>query len=254
MSDFPSITQIEAATLSAWPAISTMLDGLWLARFARGYTKRSNSVQCLDVSDDADAPARLQRLIDLYLLNDLPPIFRVTPLAGPRVIAALDADGWTRFGETQVLAMPLDKAFEEPDNCRVMEATDPNWIEALARLIEANPRELGILTQILGLIAPRAAGILIRDGAGDDVAAAMAVNAGGIGVYLNVVTRVDARGKGYGRGAMHAALNWTRTAGATHAALQVVSDNAPAVNLYGSLGFTEAYRYHYRSPSEAGAS
>lgn len=253
MSDFPSITQIEAATLSAWPAISTVLDGLWLARFARGYTKRSNSAQCLDVTDDADAPARLQRLVDLYLLNDLPPIFRVTPLAGPGVIAALDADAWTRFGETQVLAMPLDGTFEEPNDCRVMEATDPNWIEALAELIEAKPRELGILTQLLGLIAPQTAGILIRDGAGDAVAAAMAVNAGGIGVYLNVVTRPDARGKGYGRGVMHAALNWTRMSGATHAALQVVSDNAPAVNLYRSLGFAEAYRYHYRSPSDDGA-
>jgi ribosomal protein S18 acetylase RimI-like enzyme len=250
MSEFPSITQIEAAALSAWPAISTALDGLWLARFARGYTKRSNSVQCLDVTDDGDAPARLQRLVDLYLLNDLPPIFRVTPLAGPGVIAALDAESWAPFGETRVLAMSLgDRHFDVPDNCRVSDATDPNWIEGLGALIGANPRDLGTLTQILNLIALRAAGILIRDQAGDPVAAAMAVNANGIGVFHNVVTRVDARGQGYGRAAMNAALNWTREAGATHAALQVVSDNAPAVNLYGSLGFTEAYRYHYRSPS-----
>jgi GNAT superfamily N-acetyltransferase len=250
MTDLPSITQIEAASLSAWPAISTVFDGLWLARFARGYTKRSNSVQCLDVTDDRDASARLRRLVELYLLNDLPPIFRVTPLAGPGVIAALDADGWAPFGETRVLAMSLgDKHFDVPDNCRVSDATDPNWIEGLGGLIGASPRDLGILTQIISLIAPRAAGILIRDQAGDPVAAAMAVNASGIGVYHNVVTRVDARGKGYGRSAMYAALNWTQAAGATYAALQVVSDNSPALGLYGSLGLSEVYRYHYRQPS-----
>jgi GNAT superfamily N-acetyltransferase len=47
---------------------------------------------------------------------------------------------------------------------------------------------------------------------------------------------------------MHGALNWTRSVGATEAAIQVVSANTPAVNLYTSLGFKEAYRYHYRRP------
>jgi GNAT superfamily N-acetyltransferase len=47
---------------------------------------------------------------------------------------------------------------------------------------------------------------------------------------------------------MRAALDWTRRVGATHAAIQVVSDNVPAINLYTSLGFSEVYRYHYRQP------
>jgi ribosomal protein S18 acetylase RimI-like enzyme len=47
---------------------------------------------------------------------------------------------------------------------------------------------------------------------------------------------------------MHAALNWTRAAGATEAAIQVLGSNAPAIGLYTSLGFVEAYRYHYRRP------
>ena len=47
---------------------------------------------------------------------------------------------------------------------------------------------------------------------------------------------------------MQGALAWTREVGATDAVIQVVSGNAPAVNLYTSLGFEEAYRYHYRRP------
>ncbi|MGY8960570.1 MAG: hypothetical protein ACKVKG_13845 [Alphaproteobacteria bacterium] len=34
--------------------------------------------------------------------------------------------------------------------------------------------------------------------------------------------------------------------GAGEAYLQVLSDNKIAQNLYESLGFSEAYRYHYR--------
>jgi len=257
MTELPSILNIEAATLSAWPAITTALDGLWLARMARGYTKRSNSVQCLDPADDGDAPARLARMVDLFLLNDLPPIFRVTPLAGPGVVAALDAAGWGAFAETRVLAMTLGpkqtfgpKVAESAAHCRISDATDPIWIEGLAQLLGTSPRQLEILTQIVSLIAWRNAGILLRDANGETVAAAMAVNAGGTGVYHNVVTRADRRGEGFGRAVMAAALDWTRQAGAESAAIQVVDDNVPAIKLYRSLGFSEVYRYHYRMPPE----
>ena len=77
----------------------------------------------------------------------------------------------------------------------------------------------------------------------------MAVNAAGIGVFHNVVTRAERRGQGFGGAAMRAALNWTREAGAELAVLQVVSDNEPAAGLYHSLGFAEVYRYHYRQPA-----
>ena len=53
-----TIAQIEAATFTAWPAITTAMDGMWLARFARGFTKRSNSIQCVDPRDDGDAEDR----------------------------------------------------------------------------------------------------------------------------------------------------------------------------------------------------
>lgn len=250
MTEFPELLRIETATLSAWPALATALDGLWLARFARGYTKRSNCLQCLAPSDDANAPERLARMVDLFLLNDLTPIFRVTPLAGPGVTAALDAGNWQPFSETSVLAMPLaPDPLAESAEVRVTEATDPVWIEALGGLVGATPRDTATLTAILGLIAWRTAGILVRDREGETVAAAMAVAAGGIGVCHNVVTHPDRQRQGFGRAAMAAALDWSRAAGATHAALQVVGDNLPALGLYHALGFSEVYRYHYRSPA-----
>jgi GNAT superfamily N-acetyltransferase len=243
-----SVTQLETATFTAWPAITTAMDGMWLARFARGFTKRSNSIQCLDSGDDADAAVRLARLADLYPLNSLDPVFRVTPLAGPGVIAALDAEGWEAFEESRVLTMPLGDDFAMPEGVDVVDGVDNRYLDACIELAGYNRRTRETLAVLVNLIACRNAGIVIRDTAGEPLAAALAINALGVGIYTNVIVRAETRGQGLGRRLMHAALAWTRSAGATQAAIQVVSANTPAVNLYTSLGFKEAYRYHYRRP------
>lgn len=243
-----SVAQIEAATFTAWPAITTAMDGSWLARFARGFTKRSNSIQCLDPTDDGDAVDRLSRMADLYPLNSLDPIFRVTPLAGPGVLAALEAEGWRPYEESRVLTTRLADGLEIPDGIDVLDGTDDRYFDACVELAGYDRRTRDTLASVVNLIACRNAGILVLDAAGELIASALAINALGVGIYTNVIVRKDRRGKGIGRKLMQGALAWTREAGAVHAAIQVVSDNLPAVKLYHSLGFSEVYRYHYRRP------
>jgi ribosomal protein S18 acetylase RimI-like enzyme len=91
----------------------------------------------------------------------------------------------------------------------------------------------------------------VRHRAGVPAAAALAVVASGVGTFFNVVTHPSARRSGFGRTAMAASLNWTRSKGAAHQALQVAADNQPALNLYSSLGFRRVYAYHYRLAPEA---
>jgi len=55
----PSAAVFERAGLKAWPGIEVEWDGTWVRRATNGYTKRANSVQSLDIADDANAPARL---------------------------------------------------------------------------------------------------------------------------------------------------------------------------------------------------
>jgi ribosomal protein S18 acetylase RimI-like enzyme len=45
-------------------------------------------------------------------------------------------------------------------------------------------------------------------------------------------------------------MKWALGRGAAFAWLQVEADNEPAIALYRSIGFAEAYRYHYRSPQQ----
>lgn len=249
MTALPSIRAIETACLSAWPSVKTIYDGSWIWRFAHGYTKRANSVQALDPADDGDAERRIALAAAGFVRHGVTPIFRVTPLAGPKILEALDAGGWEAFEESRVLAMNLAGAPLETDaDVRLFEPTDPAWQDALTRMAGYSEANRASFRIVLGLIAPEARGLLVYDSNGEPAAGALAIQSGGIGIYNNVVTRADARRAGHGRALMHWALAWTREAGAQSAAIQVVSQNAPAVSLYQSLGFSEVYRYHYRRP------
>jgi N-acetylglutamate synthase len=56
------------------------------------------------------------------------------------------------------------------------------------------------------------------------------------------------RRRGYSRAVLAALVSWAAERGATRAYLEVTADNQPAMALYASLGFTEHYRYTYRTP------
>lgn len=241
---------VERATQLAWPALEEVRDGAWVARFARGYTKRANSIQSFDLADDANAGDRIEAFADRYRAAGLKPVFRVTPLAGPGVIAALDEKGWLPFETSLVLAMEFgDQVLPVATKARLFAANDPEWLTAQIRLSEYDPATTEALSAILDRLTVPAQGVLVYDESSRPVAAALAINAEGIAIFLNVVVDKGERGRGFGRAVMNAALNWTRENGAGHAAIQVLADNAQAVSLYRSLGFADAYSYHYRQPS-----
>lgn len=246
----PSIADIEAASLSAWPALQVAHDRLWLWRAAGGYSKRANSIHCLDPSDGDDADARLERMAALSRYNEIPPVFRVTPLTSAGAVAALDRAGWQALEHSLVLATDaMDDDREVRARTTLYDPRDPAWFEVQGAMAGYNPHTIGLLKSILDVVSCENCGVLAHDDEGAPVAAALATVANGIGIYLNVVTRADVRGKGYGRSVMNAALNWSRQAGATSAALQVLAGNAVAIGLYQSLGFAQVYEYHYRKPA-----
>lgn len=242
-----SVSQIESATLTAWPALRQAHDGLWIWRYARGYTKRANSIQCLDPSDGAYAELRIQRLAELSRQHRIPPVFRVTPLTAPEVHEILDGLLWDEFDQSLVLAMEMpDEDFPHQPPARYFDPADPEWYKAQAHMAGYDPDTIEVLREVVGNIPCETKGVLVYHKAGLPVAAVLAAVSGGVGVYMNVVTHPSARGMGYGRAAMSAALNWARSAGAAHSAIQVLADNEVAINLYSSLGFGEVYSYSYR--------
>ena len=240
-------TAIEKATFLAWPALEEITDGSWVARFARGYTKRANSIHAFDPVDTDNAGSRIDAMAALYGARYLRPTFRVTPLTGAAVVQALDDKGWDVYEPSLVLAMDLTRRMRPvAATTRLFEANDPEWRSLQGRMAGYDAETMDNLATILGKLSVPARGIVVYDDTAYPAGAALAVNANGIAIFLNVVVDPDRRGLGFGRAVMHAALNWTSQAGATKAAIQVLADNAQAVPLYRSLGFTDAYGYHYR--------
>ena len=243
--------EIERATLLAWPALEEVADGGWAARFAHGYTKRANSIHCLDPADDGRAQQRIAALAECYRERGLRPVFRVTPLAGPGIVAALDEMGWDVYEPSLVLGMELTKRQRLVSALtKYFEPSDPEWRQAQAEMAGYSAETRSDLGEILDRITVPARGVVVYDDAYQPAGAALAVNADNCAVFLNVVVHPAKRGEGFGRAVMHAGLNWTSQMGASYAAIQVLADNEAALGLYRSLGFTQIYEYHYRRAPE----
>ena len=246
----PSVSAIESATLSNWPALQTAYDGSWVWRAARGHSNRANSINCLDPRDGDDAPLRVARLAELYVRNGLPPVFRITPLSAPPIEGALDALNWSRYGSSHVLAMAMPVHDTAPrHHTALFEPLDPDWHLTQAEMSGYDARTVDTLRLILAAIPTDSRGVLAYDQNGVPAAAVLASVSCGVATFVNVVAGASHRGQGFGRAAMTAALNWCRDAGATGAALQVAADNPVAIRLYSSLGFARAYDYVYRRPT-----
>lgn len=239
-----SVADIEAAALATWPALDSVPDGTWLARFSAGFTGRLNSIWTLS-PDDEDAAGRLARFSELYQIRHLPAVFRVTPLTGRGVLDALAAQGWQGYKQSLVLSCPIGATQGFDGAARLMDPTDPAFLEAQAHLNGFSGRELETFSDILGRITAPACGVVIASDDGSPGASLLCVESGGIVMIYDVVTASALRGRGFGRRMVATALSWAAENGAGHAALQVRADNAAAISLYLSLGFTYRYPYHY---------
>jgi N-acetylglutamate synthase len=246
----PSVVEIEKAGLKAWPGLEAEHDGSWVRRAANGYTKRANSVQSLDVADDDNAGKRIDASRRWFEARGLTPVFRVTPLAGPAILAALDAAGWRAYDHSRLMVMKLDKVVPDPRG-EILAIDDPKFLAAQQVLQGYDDSTQAKLRALLSAVDLPLTGIVIRDGAGKPVASGLMDVADGVVFAGNVVTAAAERGKGYGKAMMRTGLAWAYSVGARIAALNVLAGNGPALALYGSLGYRHQYDYCYRSPVEA---
>jgi ribosomal protein S18 acetylase RimI-like enzyme len=244
----PSVADIEQACLKAWPAIDTASDGKWVLRAAGGYTKRANSVQSLDPGDDADAAPRLERATRWYRDRGLPPVFRVTPLAGDGILTELDK-AWTAFDHSLVLAMDLGPlAFAADENTALLPVTSPDWLRAQQRLQGYDEATVGRLARIVERIKAPVRGLIHYGEDANPSASALMVVVNGLVFANNVVTAGHQRRRGFARTLLASGLAWARQAGGRRAGIQVLASNTPAIMLYEGLGYVRHYEYHYRRP------
>lgn len=242
----PDVETIERAGLLAWPGIEEKWDGSWIRRAAGGYTKRANSIQCLDPDDFEDADLRVISASSWMVIRKLNPVFRITPLTSPELNATLDEAGWQEIDPSHLLAMELGD-HEADKDAEFLDVLDPKFLAVSGTLAGYDEHTKTGLKNLLSVLkVPTIGVVLTRDGAA--VASSIMTIADGIVMTGNVVTDSARRRQGLASAMMHSGLAWAKREGAKVAALNVQADNAAAIALYTALGYTHQYDYSYRIP------
>lgn len=248
----PLVRRIEEVSLNAWPCLQQILYDGWLLRFARGYTKRANSVNALWPST-LEIETKIAFCTAQYRTRALPTIFRITPFAQPVELDQMLAErGYLSLDPTAVMyqALPIDlgggnAGLSTAATGRHQEELD-RWLAIFSQLQgEMSLHRQGMHRDILSaILGQRFLALLTVDGC---------AVACGLGVleetYLGLFDLlVDARYRrqGHGTALVKGMLAWGQRHGARHAYLQVTLANVVACSLYEKLGFEELYRYWYR--------
>ncbi|MBO0904293.1 GNAT family N-acetyltransferase [Jiella sonneratiae] len=249
MRQFAVVRRLEAAGFRAWPATRTAFDGTWAVRLTRSFpAKRLNSINPLDPSDTKDIPARLARARKTFAEAGRTVIVRQSPLAAPELVAHLDGEGWSRFGESIVmtadlLAVDLDGSVER------IPIRDPGRYLEASLAVHGRPASMRTgLAEVLAAIRPPSAMFVRESEAGRPVAVALAIQDNDLCGLLDVAVAPECHRRGIGSDLVRTALRYTMHKGARTGWVQVEADNAAGRALYGRLGFREAYRYVYRAP------
>lgn len=250
MSDLPLVRRFEAAGFRAWPAASVQYDGTWVLRLTAGHpAKRLNSVNPLDPDDLNGLNERIGRASRRFEAHGRPLTFRLTPLAGDRLQAYFNEQGWNVFDESIVMRLCLAGA------AMVDGAIDQIPLKDISRFVDAamkvrrfDQAERPGLSEVISAICAEV-GLFVLEHEGEPVSSLICVQDGELAGLFEMSTALDLRGRGYARRTMLSALKWAKLRGVRQAWLQVGADNESALGLYRSLGFEEIYRYHYRQPA-----
>jgi GNAT superfamily N-acetyltransferase len=220
------IRNLEHAAALAWPGVEQQWAGGWLMRFGYGSTRRANSAVPLDVSFGTDVRA----IVDWYSARGVAPLvaapdrlFRVPP-------------GVPSDAENLVMASDLPSG-----NCDAAvtfaSTPDPEWLRLYRREVPVD-----VLTAVID------GEVVFASVAGAAVGRAAVTTApdGTRWVGLSALHVAEAsRGRGVARTLCAALLSWGASRGASRAYTQVLVENAAAIALYESMGFSVHHRSRY---------
>jgi GNAT superfamily N-acetyltransferase len=266
----PQLTQrIEEASLNAWPALHQILLDGWVLRFARGFTKRSNSIVPLYATSWTEtaytSPAATRRLLaekiryceNLYAREQLQTVFRISSFdnisqsvelnarfdAAKAILDELLAErGYRREETSLVLSKTLDK---KPDQNSIKLLPLDQWLLIYSQLTGLPEPAKSLHALILKSISGDC-GFAVLEKNGQTVACGMAVIEQELVGLFDIFTHPDARGAGHGTAIVNGLCDWAANAQAKRVYLQVVEHNETALALYQQLGMREVYRYWYR--------
>lgn len=234
------------------PPQESRIEG-WLLRLSPGKAKRSRCVNAIEAGT-SPLPDLLARCRRAFADAGLPLIVRVTPFSQP---ADLDDQlatlGWFDFDAADVMVRANLAGLPDTapvESVRSIESA--RYAEIVGGLRGSSLREIEAHAERLQQAPKPYQGFVLMEGS-ELAACGQVVVDGDIAGLFDVFTPPALRGRGHAERLCGALLGHAASQGARCAYLQVGSDNEVAKRLYARLGFTFAYRYHYRSDDPAAA-
>ena len=242
MIDASAIVATERSARDSVPAAMEIAIGRWMVRINGGATKRVNSANPI-------APgARVDEVIGeterLYAEHGQPARFRLTPLADAGADTALAGRGYRRIDESLTMTAAVIAGRSCDRAVHLAGRADAAWCRGFAAVSGWSDEQDASHRALLAGARRLVVATLVEDGRAVGFGAAAIAH--GQACLFDIATLPEARGRGIGRRIVETLLGRAAADGAGTALLQVFADNAPARALYRSLGFVDAYPYHYR--------
>lgn len=240
-----SARDLEAVAGRSWPAAEEAWLGGWWLRAADGFTARANSVRVLG---DPGVPLddALGFATEWYAERSLP--LKLRTVMGSSVDRELGRRGWATQWETSMRTATIASLRRRLTG-----------VPASAVQLTTHPPAAWLRRYREGALPPIAVSVLsggpsVGFATIEGAAGGPAIAIGRVSVeppwagLAAIEVSPDARRQGYGRAVLAALVRWATERGAIRCWLEVLVDNGPAITMYDALGFTEHYRYRYRTP------
>jgi len=245
------IRYIEELAANAWPAaVMQEVDG-WRLRFNWGVTRRANSVWPNQARGDHSLDEKLRWVEDFYGRWGGTARYQMCPAAQPAGLDRILAErGYTATSQTAIQIAPIAEVLARSranlaHSVKVGDHFGEAWFATYCQAEGVSAPTAEIRRGILQRIGPRP-GFALLEIDGEAVALGLGVvERGWLGVF-SMATRPEFRRRGAATAVLQTLAEWGQQHQASHMYLQVVAENAPALALYGGLGFETLYHYYYR--------
>ncbi len=241
------IRALERAAADGWPGIEQEWIEGWLLRAGRGFTGRANCATPLEPHASVSA---IESISQWYQARGLPPVLLLPDRLGEV------PSGWTTWHETLVMAADISQLQLPLQSVSVLsDVPDEAWLgfyryrgrtvpDGASEVIEA------VRDGVAAFAAIGSASTTLAIGR----AAVTSAPDGRRWVGLTAIEVAEAhRRNGVGTRICGELMVWGKEQGATHAYLQVSSENSAAIAMYRSLGFLEHHRYRYAASPQVSA-